>query len=211
MSLFMRVLDWLQVVDFALRIWRYSKTAWLFPVVTAITAFLYWIDWGLVCIVVLFIVGVIAGICEWRCRLIMVRDANDRADRYKMDMDITWLQSRSFELDENKRKRVVARFMLPQLESEAKAVADVLKNNGWAVDDPTPFYPQKPEVSLEHTVKVELPWGSRISEGSRYAATLTRLTRHKVYVVDDDVSDIEPKLEQGVSMRVSVYGHRANV
>ena len=198
-----KVLDWFQIADLAAKLWRYFKAAWWCPMLTAITAFLYWIDWGLVCIGVLFLFGVIAGIFEWRYRLKMVREANDRVNEYKRDMDITWLQSRSFELDQDKRRKAVVRFMPPQVKPEAETVANVLESNGWNVAGPTPFYPENPELSLEHTVKLELPWGINYYSGNRYAATIARLTGHRVYVVDAD-----PELEQGVSIRVTVYGPR---
>ena len=181
----------------------YSKTAWWLPVLAAIQFFVDWIDWHFVWIVALFLFGVIAGIFEWRYRLKLVREANDRVNQYKWDMDITWLQSRSFELDEDKRKKAVVRFMPPQVKPEAETVTNLLKNNGWNVVGPTPIYPENPELSLEHTVKLELPWGTNYYSGNRYAATIARLTGHRVYAVDAD-----PELEQGVSIRVTVYAPR---
>lgn len=198
-----QILDWFQLADLTSKLWQYVKAAWWCSVLAAMMAFLYRIDWGLVVIGVLFLIGAVAGICEWRERLRMVREANNRVNEYKRDMDITWLQSRSFELDEDKRKKAVVRFMPPQVKPEAETVASLLKNNGWNVAGPTPIYPENPELSLEHTVKLELPWGTNYYSGNRYAATIARLTGHRVYAVDAD-----PELEQGVSIRVTVYAPR---
>lgn len=209
-----RIYDWLlshllsKLADLLQHYWRWVMLG-------GVSSLLAWVDWHLLGSLALILLGACGAILDKRRRDAQLRDADKRtaeadarADAYKQDMDITWLQSRSFELDPNKRRKAVVQFISPQMKPAAEAIASLLEDNGWDISDgPIPFYPEKPEVSLAHTVKLELHWGRRFSrDGPRYVATLQRLTGHKVYSVDGDASDTEPALPQEVLMRITVYG-----
>ncbi len=202
------IFDWLQIADWVSKLWAWIKPVWGWSMLAAITWFLNWLDWQLVCIAALFLLGVIAGLAHRRDRIRVIQDAkaradaaNERADCYKLDMGTTWLQSRSHILDHNTRRTAIVQYLVVQKREAAAAFAQVLIENGWHVTGPSLITETNPDVSLNHSAKLEVNGASAPgSEGWRYGDTLQRLTGEHIYVVDAD-----PVLQSPVGMRVTMY------
>ena len=209
-----RILDWIKdrlltkLLDALQQHWQWiilGGWSWLWS----------WLDWNLIGSLTLILLGGYGAILDKRRRAEQIRKADKRADdanakveACKQDMNRTWLQSRSFELDPKKRRKAVVRFAHPQQKRESEELADVLKSNGWNVPDPTSFYPDKPDFSPDHSVMLELRDYSQYSEAdARYGPVISHLTGHKAYTVDAEALETNKELEAlNVKMRFTVYG-----
>ena len=208
-----RFINWLRAADLLSKLWSWIKKVWFWgaSVTGPIVAYLSGVDWQLVCSVVLFFLFIVAGVCEWRERFRMVRDANARANRYKQDMNRTWFQSRSFALDPNKRKKVAVSFVGQLFEEEAQDIAAVFQNNGWAVLGPTMHQSTLNNPSHEHTALLEIRDYSPYSEDARrYGPAISCLTGHKVHTVDAEALETKDELKAlGVPIRITVYANKS--